>query len=306
MSSSAQDVWVSIQSKPHGSSGRGVSYYRAWNGACSKRAFLDNKRAEEGFERINRTDARGFSYFDVGVYYHLLHEIAARGQLPNEAWDVDEALDVNFILAVRLYQGWKKAFGTIADKYGCSVIGAEIALPETTMGKEQTRRLLGGDLTGRADLIIQVEDPELARHNTATEHSPGLTIPKGVYILDFKTAGKFSEGDYFKYQRDLQARAYLTLYNLEHKDRPAKGMIFDQLVKHTKLSRVPVYAGSKVKQHSSFHAYVQMVGAEDVPVLTAMVQNGLRNIANPKPNPTACIGMFDVCPHLLSGECRGH
>lgn len=306
MTNHGEDVWVSIQSKPHGSSGRGVSYYRAWNASCGKRAFLDNKRTEEGFEREHRTDARGFSYFDVGVYYHLLHEIAARGQLPDEAWDVDEALDVNFIEAVRLFQGWKKAFGTIEEKYGCAILGAEIPLPETDMGKQAAKRMLGGELTGRADLVIQVIDPEAAQRNTCTEHSSGLVLSKGVYILDFKTAGKYSESDYFKYQHDLQARAYLTLYNLEHKDRPAKGMIFDQLIKHTHFSHTPIHAGSKLKQHSSFHAYVQMVNSEDVPVLSAMVQNGLRNMANPKANPTACIGLFETCPHLLSGECRGH
>lgn len=306
MTSAGEDIWVSIQSQPHGHSGRGVSYYRAWNSPCGKRAQLDQALADQGIEREKRTDARGYSYFDVGVYYHLLHEIAARGQLPHEAWDVDEALDVNFIEATRLYQGWKRAFGSIEDKYGAVVLGCEIPLPETELGKEKAKRLLGGELTGRVDLVAQIDDPEVARRNTATEHSPGLALQKGIYIIDFKTAGKFSESDYFKYQHDLQARCYLTLYNLEHPDRPAKGMIFDQLVKHTNFSRIPIYAGSRVKQHSSFHAYAQMVDNDDVAVLKAMVQNGLRNAAHPTPNPTACIGMFDVCQHLLSGECRGH
>ncbi len=302
------EVWSTIQSRPHGHSGRGISYYAAWAGPCGKKIQLDESLRDQGTDRENPVDARGFHYFDVGTYYHLLHEIAARGQHDHETWDcTDGSLDVDFEEALRLFRGWKLAFGSLEEKYGARLLGAEVDLPGDYVKSAKIMLEFGGLLTGRADAVIEIHDPQAAMLNTQTEKSSGLILQPGVYIVDFKTSGSYSDLDYFKYTRDLQARNYLALYNRVHPEKPAVGFIFDQINKHANLRRTPTYdKNGKMKASSSFHAYVQLPAPDDAQALQQLVRVARINRDNPKANPAACIGQYKVCPHLTSGLCPGY
>lgn len=296
---SASELYQTIQSTPHGGSEFGLSKYRVAT-HCGYQAWLDSQKPLKAFDdqatTSDKLDGR-----KIGTYYHMLQELSLRGQMENEVWDLtDPAWNPEFIEALRLYRGYVKAFGSMLERFGAELIGTELELP----GDETIQQLVvdkfGASLTGRADSVIRVVNPQQALQNTK------LMLEPGVYIHDFKTASARNNIHDYEFTSGMQGSAYLYLYNLMHPDEPAKGVIFDVIYRHKELRTQAVFdSKGKVKSHPSFAAFLQWPHISDEDKLLNLVALAKRNLEAKTKNPAHCFSSAVPCEYYLSGECGG-
>jgi len=286
------EMFLLVQQTQHGSSGRGISF---WSKAatCGRKANLD--------EAAGPREARQEAMDDdpdalmVGTYYHLLHEFRAKGALDGLVWDqTDQAWTPSFTEAVRLYRAYVGHWGDPGQRYGGRIIGTEVPIPATDVGKGRIREMFGDDVTGRVDAILEVIDPAVALENT------GLELQPGVYLLDFKSLKAHSEQHRWSYAYSLQAATYLEIYNLEHPEAPALGMIFDCIMKAKHIKKeVDAKTG-----RSSYQAYLQLPAQNDKKVIEALVTIGKRNVNEDIANPSQCLSSWTPCYWFKSGKCQ--
>ncbi len=239
--------------------------------------------------------SRKLNYMRVGLYGHKLFEgRILRGLSRDIIWDARaSAFDQELIEAVRVYRGYHANWGSIEEKWGCEIIGAETLLGGLA-GTELAARvaaLFGGPLTGRADCVINVIDPEPAFRNT------GHHILPGRYIFDYKFSARHGPKDDIKFgPGSLQAQAYLWLDAVEHGEEAALGTIFERVIGHKEIS--------KAKSYGSYIVYPHLRADKR---LRAMVRLSMLHQANPQPNPTACTDAFGrECYFKYSGQCQGY
>ena len=291
------ELYQTLQSMPHGSSGRGMSYWRK-AAACGRLAVL-SARHEEPENDPDELDAR-----TVGVYYHLLHELGLRGQRDNETWDQTEgAYDANFLEAVRLYRAYRRDWGSPLDRWGATLLGVEVPIPASDVGREAAARLFGGqDVTGRLDALIEISAEALDGIYERT----GVQLPgPGRYILDHKTAKSRQDKHHWDYMFGLQSITYMHLYNLEHPEAPVRGIIFDQIYKHKQITTTPKYAKTgRVLQDSSYEAFVSVPVEGEERVIQALVDLGSENVKLNRTNPSHCFSGFKACYLFAAGLCN--
>lgn len=282
-----EDYLILTQTEPHGGSPRGISFYKNAAG-CGRRAVLDaEEKAQQTETGVIGEGSEDVNHFAVGVHYHRLHELAIRGQRADEAWDMsDSAMSPSLVEALRLFRGYMSMWGSVGARFGGRTVATEVSIPATPAGAEAIRAQFGDDLTGRIDAVVDIDNPSAAQVNT------GLVIEPGRYLVDFKTASSHSQQHDWTFRFSEQAAAYLHIYNLENPGNPAKGMIFDLIVKHKNLV------------NKSFGAFLQIAAVDDVPMLRNLVQIGSHNMKDGgKANPTQCISGFQPCRHFKSGKC---
>lgn len=183
---------------PSSGSPRGLSHY-AKIYECAYKATLP---AEQRAVEVQQSGA------SVGVYYHALwHQrpvCAERGALTDDQAE-----------ALRLYDGYRNAFGTPEERFGLRLLGAEVELNRDFV-------------TARLDNLYEVVEPaKLAEH--------GVLLPAGAKLIhDFKTAGSAYQPAY--YVHGLQGRYYPAMWNAgEGCANDVAGMLFDEIVKHKEL-----------------------------------------------------------------------
>jgi hypothetical protein len=299
MATALQEIYTTYQSVPGGDSGRGNSHYTKAAECGRLKRLMDADKAE-GIARVDPIGKRdGLKYFEVGRLYHLLQEHGAQADLSG-VWDLrDEAYNPEFLEALRLYRGWCSLWGSITNKYG-EVVATELSLPTPGAATAAAQLALGGEFTGRIDLLVRISDADAVMART------GLILPgPGLYIIDHKTAAGPNKTDAHKFTNHTQAMGYATLYNLEHPDDPVVGTIFDMLYKHKVFLRVPkIGAAGKVVQGKSHEHFYQATAPDDQGVIVNLVQLGSHNYDNDIPNPTKCHGPFGTCEYLTSGRCN--
>lgn len=239
--------------------------------------------------------AKKLNYMRVGLYGHKLFEGRILRKLSKDIiWDARaSAFDLEFIEAIRLYKAYHANWGSIEEKWGCAILGAEQLLggEEGSPTAEAVAASLGGPLTGRADCVINITDPARVLANT------GLHVLPGRYVFDYKFSSRHGPKDDLKYGPDnLQAQAYLWLDAVEHGEDSAIGVIFERIIGHREIS--------KAKSYASYVVYPQMDGEER---LRAVVTLSMRSQQDPQPNPTACMDAYGrPCYFKYSGQCRGY
>lgn len=293
-----EELYVVVQSINHGASSRGMSFWRK-AAECGRLVVLGQKHAEPNAEASEDLDAR-----TVGVYYHLLHELGLRGQNGNETWDQTEgAYDQNFLEAVRLYRAYCRDWGGPLKRWGARLLGVEVPIPAGDVGREAARKLFQGqDVTGRLDALVEIDESELDGIYERT----GVQLPgSGRYILDHKTAKSRQDKHHWDYMFGLQSITYLYLYNLEHPDTPAKGIIFDQIYKHQEIRTTPRYAKTgRIQQDSSYEAFVAVPTEGEENVIKALVDLGAENVRLNRTNPSHCFSGFKPCYLFAAGLCN--
>lgn len=283
----AKDVYRTIQSRPHGSSGRGMSHWIT-AAACGRKANLQEQHREK-MDLIRAQEAKeddGNDALSIGVYYHALMEMGLRGQLGTETWDqTDTALDANFLEAVRLYRGYRRAWGSPLDRWAAELIGVEVVLGE-------------GERTGRADAVFNVLDPGKAYENT------GLLLPSpGIYIVDWKTGGAISDRDQWDFGFGVQSINYITLAKRMHPEWNIQGMIFDKIIRHKFLRKEVIPSGAN-RGGASFYAYLAKYQDGDEKIVDQLVSIGSRNTTLNLANPAACFSGAKPCPMFTLGLCE--
>lgn len=218
---------------------------------------------------------QGQSGTSVGTYYHALwHQrpvCAERGALTEDQAE-----------ALRLYDGYRDAFGTPEERFGVRFLGAEIDLDR-------------GFITARLDNLYEVVNPDkLAAY--------GVLVQAGnMLIHDFKTAASAYQPAY--YACGLQGRYYPTMWNAgEGCADDIVGMLFDEIVKHKELrvKRTP-------KGGPSFNVHwapVPMDQPARLEQLRAWCTNADMLAAQGARNHASCIDTYgQICPHYHT--CHG-
>lgn len=146
----------------------------------------------------------------VGVYYHALWD--HRPEL-----SVDGDLTDDMVEALRLWRGYRNAWGTPEERFGLELVAREEPLDL-------------GWITARLDTVYRVVWPEkLVAY--------GILVPAGTTLLhDHKTSGSIRPPDY--YICGLQGRFYPTMWNERYPRNRVDGILFDEIVKHVNLRKI--------------------------------------------------------------------
>lgn len=291
-----ETIYKTVQSTPHGGSPNGMS---RWTKApkCGRMARLSELQ-KEAREAAGKGE---FNPLDVGTFYHALHECGATGQLDSAIWDcTDEMLaNIDWMEAVRLYRAYIRDWGSVAERWGAEILGTEVAIPSTPEGEKIALEYFGEPVTGRMDCLIRIVRPDLAKENT------GLDLKAGIYILDFKTAASRKDNYAWEFGYGLQSAAYLSLYNMEHQSEPAQGMLFDQIYKHSDVSKFSkLKKDGSILRESSYQAYLAEPREDDVRIIGSLVQLGRRNYEENLANPAHCLSGFKPCYYFTAGYCK--
>lgn len=297
------EVFKLVQDFKHGGSTHGMS---KWETAakCGRKANLKviHRERLDSARRQEVENAEEVEALETGTYYHALQENGLRGQLEGAVWDqTDEAYNIHFTEAVRLFRGYQDAYGSALKRWGANLVGVEIPLggePGSDLALEIERRM-GAPLTGRADAIIEIVDPAVALENT------GLDLEPGCYLLDFKTAKQKNSKQDWQFTFGNQEIAYTLMYNVEHPEAPIKGFLFDLVVRHVKLRKEPeLDKNGKVKAGKSFYAYLAQALDGDEAIIRALLDAGAQNMAADRANPAECFSGFGACPFFEMGICN--
>lgn len=209
--STYQDFFAGLPANPGGSP-KGLSYYASIY-ECAFRASQPQK--------VELTT--GQAQRSRGTWYHYLWQYRpscpAKGDLTPEQES-----------AVALYEGYAKCWGTPWERYGCVPLAWEqdFAVPE-------------GWITGRADLVVSVQDPRaLVPYGVLLE-------PGDLLFLDLKTSDSIKKPQY--YVHGLQGRYYPAMWNAGQGTK-VKGILFDEVVEHAELRKTATKKGG-----SSFNAH---------------------------------------------------
>jgi hypothetical protein len=271
-----------ILNKRGSGSGSGISYYSRFY-TCARQANLnDQLKALRALEAADGDELESDAV-QTGVGFHALMEASLRGDLGGDAlFDArPDAFRKPQKLALDTFRAWLATWGSLEDKFGMELLGAEVPLATTVEGEYP--------LTGRLDFVGYINDAERCAART------GLILPgPGVYVGDWKTTDSASQGAPDFYANSLQAIIYPWLWDLAHPDAAlCRGTIFEEVI----VTKVPKYRAFFVP------AWPPKEAAE---IARAFVRGAveLRN-AN-RVCPTACINKFRkpyICPHLVSGAC---
>ena len=271
-----------VLNKRGSGSGSGISYYSRFY-TCARQANLnDQLKALRELEAADGDELESDAV-QTGVGFHALMEASLRGDMGGDA--LLDARPGAFAkpqkLALDTFRAWLAKWGSVEDKFGMALLGAEVPLSTTIAGEHP--------LTGRLDFVGYINDAERCAAQT------GLILPgPGVYVGDWKTSGSESQGDANFFANSLQAIIYPWLWDLAHSDdAPCRGTIFD----HTITTQVPKY-------RTYFVPALPSEKAAEIASAFVLGAVELRN-AN-RVRPTACINKFMkpyMCPHLVSGAC---
>jgi hypothetical protein len=290
-----------IQSHSHGGSSSGKSF---WEKAakCGRDANLSIKHKEQAaaaraaeLEQTEEIDA-----METGTYFHALQENGLRGQLEATIWDqTDEAYDMHFNEAVRLYRGYVAAWGSVLERFGAELIGVEVPLGSDPAVAGRILQKYGHPLTGRADAIIRIVDADKCYANT------GLLLAQGSkYLFDHKSAGQRNQKQDYEFTFGNQAITYCLLYNEEYPTDPVEGFVFDLTVRHKTLRKEPeLDKNGKLRAGKSFHAFLAQVLAGDDEIVRNLMRIGAHNMANDLANSAQCFSGFRPCFWFTNGVC---
>lgn len=277
-----------------GPSDFGVSHHETWI-ECGRKGELrqaEKDAANDDEAEDVSPDPAVLSKLKVGVFAHKLWEGRTKRQLGDDLiWDARASVfNASFLKAVELYRNYFRIWGSIEERFGCEVLGAEVSLGGPAVAARVIDRL-GGPYTGRADATINVIDPDKAKRNT------GLILMPGKYIYDLKTGEKRGSDDEAKYRDGLQSKGYLWLDCLEHGDDGALGFIADRVLWGHKVT-------DREKSYSAYVSYPDIFAEEK---LRALIRLSNRSKADPQPNPLACAGKYNrPCFYKTSGRCPGY
>lgn len=293
MSDSTETLVQLFNTANSGPSAWGLSTHSDWI-ECGRRASLRAADRAEAAEVDTSEDdpAAGLNGLKIGIYAHKLWEGRVKRLLGDDlVWDARSAVfNVNFIKAIELYRDYHRIWGSVEERFGCMVHGAEMPLGGPVVEAEVLSRL-GGPWTGRADVVVTVVDPDKALTNT------GLHLMPGRYLYDLKTGKKHGSDDKGLYEDGYQAKGYLWLDCLELGEQSAIGMIHDRVIWGHKET-------TKAKSYAAYVAYPDIFAEEK---LRALVRLSMRSQADPQPNPNACKSQWGGrdCYFKTAGRCPG-
>jgi hypothetical protein len=272
-------------------SGSGISYYRSFHD-CARRANLAAQRKSLELLAAPEDESDDIVATDRGTAYHKLHEGLARLEIRAEDADpvVIDARRASYsaskLEALRLFRAWTAQWTSLPVKYGCKIIGAELAVGSS----DAPIPGIGHPLSGRLDALIEIDEAGLADTFAHT----GLVLPgPGLYILDHKSATAKNKTDELMYEFALQGACYSYLWS-QQDSRPIMGTIYDQIVAHKKIT------------NDSFMHFFQAPGKYDLQILQAFVAGSVALRDSNQCNASKCISKFEKptrCP-FLGTECN--
>lgn len=281
------EILKTIESMRTTSSGRGVTY---WSTAakCGRKANLIEQNALRYQDSMTEPGEDGkVNRLTIGAHFATLMEMWQKRTLPDGTLrDYDEMThSPELEEALRLFEFYR---AQRARDYWGRVVAVELKIPTTPQGAQLMKEYFGDETTGRTDLLVEMSEADVARH----ESNHGLTLDgPGLYIIDQKTGGKHGAMDYWKYTFGDQGLLYQYIWNTENPDKQVKGMVFDRIVSHTKLTE------------KSFAAYVCKAQPGDEEIFRNLVQIGKRNVETNEANSAMCFDGFKPCYFFVSGQC---
>lgn len=295
------ELFTTVNSTPHGGSLHGMSMHEM-AAQCGRKANLTAKHRDKvDALRQEQRDPEETSPLDVGTYFHALQENGMRGQLDGMVWDLtDSAYNVDFHEAVRLYRGYADAWGSVLQRWGAELVGVEVPLPGSPEVAARIAAKFGDGLTGRADAIVRIVNPDQAYQNT------GLLLKEGAtYLLDHKSSGQKNAKQDWQFTFGNQSITYCLIYNEEHPEAPVEGFLFDLTVRHKTLRKEPeLDKNGKVRAGKSFHAFLAQVLPGDEEIIQGLVNVSKYNRANDVPNAACCFNGFEPCFAFTLGLCQ--
>jgi hypothetical protein len=260
----------------HGHSGCGISYYSEFY-KCARKANLAAQ--QQALVQLETEEGDEIVATDVGTAYHALHEADIKMEIGAEA--LVDAREVSYSPshreALRLFRGWKATWGSLESKYGMSDLRAEFPIGSEGEPVEG----LDAPLTGRVDFVGHIGQEGL---QTVFGYL-GIELPgEGYYLGDFKTSGSKNKNDSAQYTYGLQAQAYLYLWNQKFPGTPARGIIFDQIVRHKDL------------KGGSFVTHVAYPDPNAKEMLRAFIHGAIALREANRANASACIDKFSNKP----------
>ncbi len=253
-----------------GGSGRGVSYWTSFLG-CHEEYKLNQEG--EGSSEAAR----------VGTLFHKLCELYYNGTMEGAALQYAPGpQDADWLEAQRLFGAYRSIYPR--DEFA-GVVANELPLLATDLSKYGVDQL-----TGRADMVVDVAEENCARINQTRK----LDLTPGRYLVDFKTKGQKKESLELEYQGSLQFHSYMMM--LEDMGMPVKGCFASVIIRHKKLER----------EKSFWSIYVPAPSEQDRirvknTLAKCMKMRDTFGIESNK-NPDVCF-TYKACPHLLSGRC---
>jgi hypothetical protein len=296
----AIDLYPTVKAMRHGHSGHGMTYWSV-GAMCGRKARLSEQFKDklEDVRRDEEDENDGSDGFAIGIFYHALMELDLQQKIP---YDLEGTTDnENYNEAVRLFNGYRAAWGSSLRKWGARLLHTELILPFTEAVRKKAREVFGTDygLTGRIDAVFDIPDVQIAYNNT------GLLLPgPGLYLMDWKTGQSKSDRDPWEFTFGTQSIAYAALYNMEHPKAPALGLIYDKVVRHKDLRKFPEYHPSgKLKGNKSFWEFLAQPLPNDVEIIQALIKRSQRAIDANETNPAACFDRLKPCYFFSSGLC---
>lgn len=293
------DIYHLVSASPHGSSGRGVSFWTEAN-KCGRAVNLKAK-----YPAPPRVEGEDIDPLRCGTFFHALQEYRLQPSRLDMVWDMTDGAiqDKDWLEALRLFRAYNRDWAVASSKWCASVLGVEVLLPGAPETKALVRDLFSDDVTFRADWVGEIHsDQDIESVYEAT----GLLLPgPGRYIFDHKTASSRKEMHKWEFEFGLQGLTYLHLYNLEHPETPALGMVFDQIYRHEQISKTDLLTKTgTIKRQSSYSHFLALPDPDAEKIIQNMVRSGKYNIEKDRPNPSECFRGYEVCPFFKTGQCR--
>lgn len=267
------DVYRTVQSTPHGSSGRGNSY---WKQAVKCGRFTNLQAQLPEKSSMPGTDLNPLR---IGTFYHALHEHHAKPE--NAIWDMTNTMveDIDWMEALRVFRAYVQDWGSVWEKWGFQDYKVEADFEIPVPGLEEM-------FTARLDGIGRIDDIDGVYQRT------GLQLPEpGLYVLDLKQAGQLNSMHEWEFQFGTQGAAYSWMAG-------AKGTIFDEVVRHKQIRKHANIRGGASYQH------IFAAANPDAEILIRkMVERGKLNILTDWANSTACFDGYKPCPFFTNGTC---
>lgn len=270
-----------------GGSGRGVSYWSV-PAMCGRKRYLMTEYAD--------VDTIGdHTALNTGIYYHSLKEWFYNGRIPDgTVLDMDPVQDAEWGEAVRLFNWHVSEYPR--DYWG-QIVAAELRMPINEEHAQKVVDWIGHDeATGACDLVVKMSEADVERINADRD----IELPgPGIYIIDHKTSGaRKSEADAkANYTSSMQCLKYMHMLSLAFSE-PIRGMLFDVLVKHKTLRRVP-----DGRNGASVQTFLAAPRLEDARIVRAAIAYGKHQREHNLANPFACYDHGRECVFLSRGMC---
>lgn len=261
-------IWSVLQSRPNGSSGKGITYHSEVH-KCARKVRLT---AERKLLQLGGEEDSGEAAM-VGVHYHALKEFHFTPALRDEyVIDMSDG-DFAFKEACRLFEAYQAAWGsqcTWGEVLACEVPFEHGLIP---------------GLTGRVDAIVRTPGGNIR----------GLNLQAGGrYAIDWKTGSQLKATDAVTYEDGLQALNYIDALNQElPADDQILGCIFDKVARHKDITA-----------KKSFTAHLALPDRDATAILRNMVEQSEQLMAADWCGATSCTEGYRPCPFLLDKSCR--